>query len=359
MSDNFSWSTNVGRWLGIPVRIHLLLFLLIVAIFGLEWNVGQSNADFFSATAMVTVLVLIASILLHEVAHLFALNNLGGHVNSLVLTPWGGNSDYAMPSSPRGQVIVYLAGPFINCVVFLFGTALLIQSDHSPLEDLINPIMPHFFDSDSWWISLAEIVTWINFQLMLVNLIPCYPFDGANVVRSLINAMNVDLPKLRVESAIKVIGTAVAVAFIGMAWFLRDIQEGPIQPIWPLFLLMGITLLFSSSYSLHVETREDDSDWEDVEDMDYDSIYSESSFFDFSNESENTAYSQWLQEKQEARREIEMRKEEEEDRRADEILKKLHRGGISCLTDDERLILDRVSARIRRRRQAGVSSNDH
>jgi Zn-dependent protease len=358
MSDNFSWSTNVGRWMGIPVRVHLLLFLLIAAIFGVQWNINGSNADFLYGTAMVTAVVLIASILLHEFAHVFALNNLGGNVNSLVLMPWGGNSDYGMPPNARGQVIVYLAGPFVNCVVFLFGTALLIQSDHSTLANLINPVGPHAFEPTKWQVSLTEIVTWINFQLMLVNLIPCYPFDGASAVRSLIAAMNVDLPKLRVESAIKLIGTAVAIAFIGTAWFVRDIQVGPVHPMWLLFLLMGITLLFSSNYSLHIETREDDSDWEDVEDMDYDSIYSESSFFDFSNETENTAYSQWLQEKQEARREIEMRKEKEEDRRADEILKKLHRSGISCLTEDERLILDRVSARIRRRRQTGVSSND-
>jgi hypothetical protein len=49
-----------------------------------------------------------------------------------------------------------------------------------------------------------------------------------------------------------------------------------------------------------------------------------------------------------------MRAEEEEDRRADEILRKLHDGGISSLTNEERTILDRVSARIRRNRQQGV-----
>ena len=50
----------------------------------------------------------------------------------------------------------------------------------------------------------------------------------------------------------------------------------------------------------------------------------------------------------------ELQREEEEDRQADEILKKLHNGGLASLSDDERNILNRVSARLRRQRQQGV-----
>ena len=78
------------------------------------------------------------------------------------------------------------------------------------------------------------------------------------------------------------------------------------------------------------------------------------SFFALSANEDNSAYSQWLSEKQEARREDEFKKEQEEDKRADQILEKLHNGGIASLHDEEKLILDRVSARIRRRRQQGV-----
>jgi Zn-dependent protease len=354
MSDNFSWSTNVGRWMGIPIRVHLLLLLLIAVVFGAEWNAGSGNVNFLTGTAMVTVLVLLASIVLHEWAHVFATSSLGGHANSLVLQPWGGNSDLVLPPSGYARAVVYLAGPFVNCIVFLFGTALLVQSEHSTLVQLINPFEPHWLNTSQWQVSITEIVTWVNFQLMLINLIPCYPFDGAGVVRSLIATMNVDLPKFRVESAIRLIGNAVAFTLIGMAWVFRNYEAGPIQPTWLLFLLIGITLLYSAKHSFRLETELPDADWDDAEDMDYDSMYNESSFFDFADDSENDAYSQWLQEKQEQRRETEARKEEEEDRRADEILKKLHGDSLSSLTEEERLILQRVSARIRRRRQQGV-----
>jgi Zn-dependent protease len=343
--------------MGVPVRLHLLLFLLIALIFGAEWNKYSANSNLFAGTAMVTVLVLLVSILIHELAHIFSLCNLGGHVNEIVLMPWGGDSDFGLPATGPTRAVVYLAGPFVNGAIFLLGTVLLTQNESTTLIELVNPFAPHWFNAADWQVSLARIVTWVNFQLMLVNMIPCYPFDGANIVRSLVCMINVDLPKYRVETAIKVMGHAVAFSFIGMAWIFRDysaVSSLPIQPIWLLFLLFGITLFFSAQYSLSREIQSDETDWEDVEDMDYDSIYNESSIFDFSDDTENTAYSQWLTEKQDERREDQQRIEDEEDRRADEILKKLHGGSLSNLTEEERSVLDRVSARIRRRRQQGV-----
>lgn len=355
MADNFSWSTNVGRWMGVPVRVHMFVFLFIALIFGLEWNVASPNTNMFSGTAMVTILVLLGSILVHELAHAFAVTNLGGNVNSLCLMPWGGESDFALPARGYSRATVYLAGPFVNCAIAMFGAVMLIQGQNASFIELVNPFSPRAFETGNWEISLIKITTWINFQLMMVNMLPCFPFDGAKIFRSLVDASDIDLPKYRIETAIKLIGHMVAFAFIGLAWILRDMNPGgPIQPAWLLMLMFGITLLYSASYSLHNETQIS-NDWDDMEDIDYGSIYgSTTSFFDASPESDNSAYSQWLTEKQEERRAIELQREEQEDRLADEILEKLHKGGISSITEDEKSILDRVSERIRKRRQQGV-----
>ena len=177
------------------------------------------------------------------------------------------------------------------------------------------------------------------------------------MIRSMIGVFNLNIPKYRVETAIKLIGHMSAFAFIGMAWICKDYSAGgPIEPTWLPLLLFGITLLFTARYSLQVETRPSEQDWDDMEDIDYGSIYSESAFFDFSEDPDNTSYSQWLTEKQEARRELEAIREEEEDRLADSILEKLHNGGggLSSLSEEDKTILRRVSERIRRRRQQGV-----
>ena len=166
MSENLSWSTYAGRWMGVPVRIHCLLFLAIAVIFGAEWNQSTTNPNLFAGTAMVTVLVLLASIMIHELAHAFALVNLGGHVDQLVFTPWGGNSEYTLPDTGAAKAIVYLSGPFANGAVFSLGALVLLQTEMTSFIELVNPFGPHWFNPAEWQVSVAKIFTWVNFQLL-------------------------------------------------------------------------------------------------------------------------------------------------------------------------------------------------
>ncbi|MGB1929402.1 MAG: site-2 protease family protein [Mariniblastus sp.] len=354
MSNLHTWSMGAGRWLGVPVRIHMLLILFVVALFGTEWNYSTGSGSFFAGTAIVTTLVLLVSLLLHETAHIFAANNLGGRIDSITLFPWGGNDESSAPTQAHAKAIVALAGPFGNFVIFLFGTTLLIQSDQSNIWNLINPLAPHRFTPAEWQISLTEIVIWVNFQIAFFNVLPCHPFDGVEIVRAWISSLNPDASKFRMESAIRLIGNAVAFAFIGFAWFFRDIQAGPVQPTWLLFLMTGITLLFSSNAAMQLALLKNTAQPLSPTAKREDDQNSLESFFAFPAYEDDSAYSQWLSEKQEARREDEFKREQEEDKRADQILEKLHNGGIASLHEEEKLILDRVSERIRRRRQQGV-----
>ena len=93
-----------------------------------------------------------------------------------------------------------------------------------------------------------------------------------------------------------------------------------------------------------------------LDDLDYESVYEDSSFFDFPSE-DNSSYSQWLMEKQEERDRKEREVEKREKEMADEILKKLHSEGIESLAEDEKEILNRVSARLRRSRETGTGAD--
>ncbi|MDB4766820.1 site-2 protease family protein, partial [bacterium] len=136
MYENNSWSAGIGRWVGIQVNIHVMLLLFIAFIFSVQYQ----YADFFSTdkmgTALVTTLVLLVSVIAHEIGHLFALSNLGGSVNRIVLTPWGGNSEMELPENPWAQLIVTLAGPFVNLAAFLFASVLLLQTNMASFPDL-------------------------------------------------------------------------------------------------------------------------------------------------------------------------------------------------------------------------------
>ncbi len=337
--------------MGVPVRIHVLLLLFIVLIFGMDARY-QGPGDFVYWTGMATTFVLILSILAHELAHVFALTNLGGHVNSLVLTPWGGNSDYSLPALNRDRAIVHLAGPFVSGMLFVFGAMILLQTNSAKLSNLMNPFSPHSFRPSDWEVSLLTIATWVNFQLFIVNMIPCFPFDFGKVLRTVVTSINSNLPKVRTETTIMVIGHAVALAMIFASWIFSDTRMGPFRPSW-LLIVSGITLLFAARYSFYMQTATSE-EWDEVDEMEYDSLYDENSFFDFPDEEAET-YSQWLTEKLENRREEQQsRIEENEDVRADEILKKLHSEGIGSITEEEKSLLNRVSARLRKQREQGV-----
>lgn len=348
MNNSYFWSANAGRWLGIPVRIHVLMFLFVAAIFGIETRLLSENS-LSVGTALVTTLVVIGSLILHEMAHIFALSNLGGHVNNILLMPWGGNSDFALPGTSRSRVVVHAAGPFANLIVFLFGSMLLLQTEQASFLGLINPFEPYGFNMAQWESSLLLIVTWVNFQLFAINLVPCFPFDGAGMLRGVIESLNPDLSKIHAESSVRVFGHAFGIAMIAAAWFLANYESSMIGPAWCLLAMFGICLIFSARYSYLVETANLSADWSEIDEMESVSLYEETPFFDFPND-ESNGYSQWLSEKQEARKDEEVQLESEELERSDSILEKLHERGIESLSEEEKSLLKRVSDRLRRLR---------
>ena len=363
MYENKSWSAGIGRWVGVQVNIHVMLLLFIAFIFSVQCQ----YAEFFSTdkmgTALVTTLVLLVSVIAHEMGHLFALSNLGGSVSRIVLTPWGGNSEIELPENPWAQLIVALAGPFVNLAAFSFTAVLLLQTNMASFPDLIIPLSPHSFDTNNGAVSLMKIVAWINFCLLAINLIPCFPFDGAQIVRSSLELFQLDVSKLRSESAIMVLGNGVAIGIFGAALFLIDYHRSPVQPIWFYVMATGVALYFASRYSFEVETRKA-SDRIAKQDWDFSQLASDAAFYgvqddyrshlDEPSNEDMISQSQWMTEKQEARQRELREREYQEDRKADEILQKIHIGGqgIKGLDEDERAILNRVSDRLRRRRSA-------
>lgn len=363
MRDNQSWSLGVGRWGHVSLRIHMFLILAVGFMFGAEWNPGALNSNFFTGTAMVTVSAFLVAVVLHQAAHAFAIRSLGGEIEEIVFMPWGGTCTSSLPNSRPSSLLAHTAGIFLNGILFLIGMALLYRSGDGSIWSTVNPFQPHHFDATNSHVSFLQIFTWINFQLMVVNLIPCFPFDGAHIVRTILESMELDTPKYRIETAIMLIGHAVAFALIGTAaiWVFKHFEPGigVLRPGWLYLLVAGTVMFFAAKHSMIVETAESNGDWEKFQDYDFGSMYDTTMFHDFSEVSdiENVAYSQWLSEKQDERRQQELESEVEEDSLADTILEKLHLSGgdVSCLSDSERSVLHRFSERVRRRRSETVS----
>jgi Zn-dependent protease len=372
MRENLGWSTSAGRWFGMPVRVHLFLVLFFAVILGIELSSGSLVQPIAIGTGIVTIAVVLVCVIAHELAHWYAVTNLGGYVSRWTLLPWGGGSDFELEDrSERANFVAHAAGPFANGVLFSLGATLLIQAGESSLADLTNPFRPHAFHFETSAASIMKIATWVNFQLLFVNLMPCFPFDGAAMMRSLIRLANESLPQIRVESAIMVMGHACAFTMIGLSLLIREYSLGPIPSGWMLMTLAGIMLFYSARFAFFDQMKFPSDEWDEnaAGSPDYlDSIYEEISRLededfhddfdsDFDNgQSSQMPYSQWLTEKQEARLQREQALEQSEDQLADEVLEKLHGDGLDSLSDDERDLLSRVSERLRRKRGANVDA---
>ena len=359
MKEDQSWSLGIGRWGNVTLRIHLLFLLAVIVVFGAEWNIGAKNINFLSGTASITVMALIAATVIHQAAHAFAITCLGAEVHEIEFMPWGGHCVSDLDDSNPLAPLAHSAGLFANGMLFLMGFVLLHQTDQSTA---INPFQPQHFNTNSPQVSALRIFSWVNFQLMLVNLIACYPFDGARIVRSVIANFQLPLTKYRTETAIMLIGHAFAFALIGTGIVLmaRNYEPGlrATGPSWVVLLIAGVTLFFSARHSMIQETSENEEPWEDRDQKEFAFIFDTMSTAETKtdDERESLAYSQWLSEKQEERRKFDLDREYEEDSWADRVLEKLHAhgGDLSCLTDPERGVLDRFSERVRRRREQGV-----
>ncbi len=354
MNERFDWSASLGRWLGIPVRVHLLLLLALIGIFAIDSQ--MSKTDLLGGTGLATALTLLTCLLVHELAHLVAVTHLGGEIHSFVLTPWGGASAYTQPANHRDRLVVHFAGPFINGCLFLLGFVMLLQAGFENLRDLVNPLTPQKFEADRWAMSLLAISTWTNFQLFLLNMVPCFPFDGGRFLRDMFASINRELSHLKIESTVLAIGQLCGIIFIVIAVLLRNVDDGPFQPTYAWMMAFGVSLIFCSRFDYRNQIREhlEMEDWDeevDDEPLDRDLLFTDSELQFMADEN----YSQWLVEKQQQRElmrhEQQLEIESAEEQRADQILSKLHEFGIHSLTEDERLLLERVSARARRRRK--------
>lgn len=287
----------------------------------------------------------------HELAHAYAAVNLGGAIRSIVVTPWGGQSDIVLPPQPRAQLAVHCAGPFLHLLLFTLGAFLLVVSGPTQLWQLMNPMSPLPLRSGLVEISLIQIATWVNFQMLLVNLLAVAPFDASRILRSAVQSYNPDVSGRRLESALMLIGCAIGVLAIGFTWPLREFNSGPIQPTWFVLVCAGIVMIFMARHEFHQWERNQESEFSMLDElMQYDSLEEDflEAFSDYNGDQE--VLNDWIADQAPGSELAERSVAIEEERRVDVILEKLHKNGIERLTDDERTFLNRISQQYRRRK---------
>ena len=171
------WSWRIAKIAGIDVRVHATFWLLL-AVLGYQ---GYLRGAWPEAGAQVGLVLLGFSIvLMHEYGHALTARRYGIPTEDITLLPIGGVARLArMPTNPRQEIVIALAGPAVNVV--LGGVLwLALRLTAGPAYEMA-PVNEHFFSRTL----LAQLLSW-NVMLAAFNMIPAFPLDGGRVLRALL-----------------------------------------------------------------------------------------------------------------------------------------------------------------------------
>jgi stage IV sporulation protein FB len=294
-----------------------------------------------------SLLVLLASVLLHEWGHCLTARRVGGYAEQVVVWPLGGLSPPHVPHDPQLELLTALAGPVVNALVMIL-TAPLLLAGRQDVLGLFVPLAPAALTEGPPFIVGLKLVFWINWLLVLVNLLPAFPFDGGRVLRSLLWS------QFDYRTAVFWVTRTAMAASLGMcfiAWWMRDTYTTALVPAWVPLLLFAIFLWFGAQQEeSRLEYGDGDDDFFGYDfSQGYTSLERDASR---QRPSGPGPIRRWFEERREARRQRQEAIEREEEQQVDAILIRLHEAGIEGLTPQERTILERVSARYRNRQQS-------
>ena len=196
------WSITIGNFAGTAVKIHITFILFLAWIAFSAWSRGGPAAALDSTLFIV---LLFACVVLHEFGHIAAARRYGIGTPEVTLLPIGGVASLQrLPSDPRQELVVALAGPAVNLVIGLVLIAVVGSVRPDELAQIDNPNL-----------SLIGRLAIANIFLAVFNLIPAFPMDGGRVLHALV-AMRVGGPRAT-EIAAR-IGQALAfgLGFLGL-----------------------------------------------------------------------------------------------------------------------------------------------
>lgn len=194
------------KFSGIQVYLHFTWF--IVAAYELTQRTGVYSSQIWAACEY---LALFGIVLIHEFGHALACRQTGGTADQIVLWPLGGIAFVNPPRRPGAMLWSIAAGPLVNVVLVPVLTVVVWLAAQGANES------PNLY-------VLTQSVWRINLVLLIFNMLPVYPLDGGQILRSLLWFPLGEIRSLQIASVIGLVG---AVALAALALFLQIMQ-----PMW-------------------------------------------------------------------------------------------------------------------------------
>ena len=171
---------------GVPVRLHFTFVLLLIFLLVTELGTNQSAISY-----ILFVIALVASVLLHELAHAVVASRFGIRTLEIIMFPVGGLSRMGRTAKASEELWIALAGPVANLLIA--GGILAFLASQGALVDVLTLEEP----TDS---NLLERIAVGNLILAVFNLLPAFPMDGGRVLRSLLSHFKTEEEATRIAA---------------------------------------------------------------------------------------------------------------------------------------------------------------
>ncbi|MBW8782560.1 MAG: M50 family metallopeptidase [Verrucomicrobia bacterium] len=227
MTPTRQGSFHLFRLAGIDVHLHWSWFL--IAIYQISTRPETYTTPVWKVLEYLALFVIV---LMHEFGHALACRQVGGTADQIVLWPLGGVAYVDAPQRPGATLWSIAAGPLVNVVlvpVFLLLT--WVASVNGWAQSL--PDVRKFIGT----------LAFINLGLLIFNLLPVYPLDGGQILRSLLWYPFGKAKSLMIAT---VLGFAGGLALIGLALWNQSLWFGVMAG----FLLMNCWGAFKHSRAL-------------------------------------------------------------------------------------------------------------
>jgi Zn-dependent protease len=387
MRDPMTWSFPLGRMFGVAVRVHVLFPLVMIGLILRAMTHEGSTVTLYEAGLL--VVLLFVSVLLHEFGHCFAARSADGDASEVLLWPLGGLAYCDLPHTPRAHLITAAGGPAVNLVLCVVAAgALAFAQLAPPLNPLAAPFQPDLY---SWndhqthraektpkptpvvtddkgkdkkdaappvgdkvvlaqpaaqaavpppasllpWQFVAAQLFWVNWFLLLLNLLPGFPLDGGRMLQAILWARS---DYRQATSAACYAGFVVMLVIGVFAIVANEVLA---------FALCLFVYLNCRQQLILLETGGEDAPFGYDFSQGYTSLEGTQPPATTPRRKRPNWFQRWRQQRAARRAQREQESREAEERRMDELLAKVQQDGIQSLTDEERRFLTRVSARYR------------
>lgn len=174
------------KLLGIDVKVHWS-FVLILAFGAFLYGSGPAGWLVGGLYGVLTMLLLFASVTLHEYGHALTARRFGIGTRSILLLPIGGVANLErIPEKPGQEIAIVVAGPLVNVIIALLLTpfVLLLNGGDGAGVFALNAVGANI--QSPGLLNLLVFLLSTNLLLALFNLLPAFPLDGGRLLRALL-----------------------------------------------------------------------------------------------------------------------------------------------------------------------------